>query len=71
MSDKNVHIESCSIYWEGPESTLPVKKENLVELCILACVSAHPSSFAPLIMKFLTVGCVVGVNFLLLIKVLQ
>lgn len=75
MNDRDVHINSYSISWEtavrkaptGPESTLPGKDE----LCILTCISAHLSSFSPLMKKFLTVQCVVGVNFLLLIKVLQ
>lgn len=80
MNDSDVHINSYSISREtalrkasmGPESTLPGRKGSLDELCILACISAHLSSFSPLMKKFLTVQqCVVGVNFLLLIKVLQ
>lgn len=79
MNDRDVHINSYSISWEtavrkaptGPESTLPGKKGSLDELRILACISAPLSSFSPLMKKFLTVQCVVRVNFLLLIKVLQ
>lgn len=55
----------------GPASILPGKKGSLAELCILACISAHPSLFSPLIMTLLTVQCVAGVHFLLLMKVLQ
>lgn len=54
-----------------PESISPGKKGNLAELCILACISAHPSLFSPLIMKILTMQHVVGAHFLLLIKVIQ
>lgn len=54
-ADRDVHTNSCSISWEGPESTLTAKKGSLDRLCILACISTHLSSFPPLIMKFLTV----------------
>lgn len=56
VSDGGVHTESCSIAWEGPESLLPVKKGSLDVLCILTSISAHPSSFSPLVVKFLTVS---------------
>lgn len=76
MGDREVYTESCSISWEpteegpcGPESVLSGKKGRLAELCILVCISAHLSLFSRLIMKFLTVQCVVAVHFLL-IKVL-
>lgn len=63
VHDRNVHIEMCSISWEtelrkasmGPESTLPGKKGSLAEPCVLAHISAHPSLFSLLIVKFLSV----------------
>lgn len=54
----------------GPESVSPGKEGSLAELCIPACISAHPSLFPPLIRKLLTVQCV-GVHFLSLMKVSQ
>lgn len=57
-SEGDVHTERCSISWEGPEPLLPVKKGSLDELCILTSTAACPSSFSPLVMKFLTVSSV-------------
>lgn len=79
MNNRDVPTKGCSISRAtalrkapaGPEPTLPGKEGSLNEPCLFAWISAHPSSFSPLIMKFLTVQCVVGVHFLLLIKVLQ
>lgn len=80
INDRGVHTESvCSVPWEislrkasvGPESTLPGRKGSFAQLYVLARISAHPSLFSPLIVKFLTVQYVVGVHFLLLIKILE
>lgn len=58
ISDGDVGTESRSVSWEDPESLLPVEKGSLDALCILTSISAHPSSFSPLVMKFLTVSSV-------------
>lgn len=64
INDREVHAESvCSVSWEislrkasvGPESTLPGKKGSFAQLYVLARISAHPSLFSLLIVRFLTV----------------
>lgn len=62
MGDREVYIESCSIFWEfieegfcGLEFVLFGKKGRFVELCILVCIFVYFLLFLRLIMKFLIV----------------